>query len=277
MRTREAEVDVDEDPFNEKPSLVWRLIAGVFKLMMVLVLLLVVGLCFAYYTSQQQPDFYAAAMKADPERSKELGSGLETSVLDLYNAALIPTTWQGELSEAGINGWLATELPEKFPELLPENVKDPRVSLAENQLTIACRCSYKDLQGMLVGNFDLFCTDVPNQVAVRIGSVKMGIVPFPVTQFADQITELLMDAGYESAWTETDGEPVLLIDVPQEHLVIEDYYRIQVQSFDIKDKKILFTGETVELSADDRSQGQSKSESRSEAGGEVDLDPIAVP
>lgn len=248
MRTREVEVDVDEDPFNEKPSLIWRLMAGMFKLMMVLVLVLVVGLVLAYYLSQQEPEFYANAMKTDPDRAKELGSELETTVLDLYNTALIPTTWQGELTEEGINGWLATELPEKFPELLPENIKDPRVSLTENQLAIACRCSYKDLQGMLVGDFNLFCTDVPNQVAVRVGSVKMGIVPFPVTQFADQITEALMDAGYQSTWTEVDGDPVLLVNVPEDHLVIEDYYRIQVKSFDIQDKKIVFTGETVELS-----------------------------
>ena len=48
-----------------------------------------------------------------------------------------------------------------------------------------------------------------------------------------------------------NGDPVLLIDVPDEHLVIEDYYRIQVSSFDITDRKIILTGETVELSADD--------------------------
>lgn len=251
---RSSEADIDEDPFNEKPSLIWRVITGVFKLMLVLVLMLGLGLCVAYYMSQQEPMFYARAMKADPQREKELGSGLETTMLDLYNAALIPTTWQGELSEAGINGWLATELPEKFPELLPEYVKDPRVSLAKNQLTIACRCSYKDLQGLLVGQFDLFCTDVPNQVAVRIGSLKLGIVPLPVLQFADQITDALLDAGYQSAWSEDDGEPVLLIDVPEDHLVIEDYYRIQVSSFDIKDNSIFITGETVELSSDDAAE-----------------------
>jgi hypothetical protein len=244
-------VDVDEDPFHEKPSLIWRLIAGALKLVLVMLLLAVLGACFVYYLSQKQPEFYTAAMKTDPQRSKALGSRLETSVLDLYNVAQIPTKWQGELSEEGINGWLATDLPDKFPELLPENVKDPRVNLAENRLTIAARCSYKDLEGMLVGDFDLFCTDVPNQVAVRIGSIKFGLVPFPVTQFANLIGDALLDAGYRSTWTEMNGDPVLLIDVPDEHLVIEDYYRIQVSSFDITDRKIILTGETVELSADD--------------------------
>ena len=246
-----SEAEIDEDPFHEKPSFIWRLITGIFKLAMVLFLLLSLGLCFVYYTSQKSPEFYAAAMKQEPAKAKVLGSQLETNVFNIYNSAVIPTAWQGELSEEGINGWLASELPAKFPEMLPENIKDPRISLEDNQLSIACRCSYKDLNGILVGNFDLFCTDKPDQVAVKIKSVKMGIVPFPVTQFADEVTNVLHSSGYESSWTEMDGDPVLLIDVPKDHLIIEDYYLIQVKSFDIKDKKILFTGETAELKRDD--------------------------
>ena len=258
-----SEVDIDEDPFHEKPSIIWRLIAGIFKLAMVLALLLVLGLCFVYYTSQKSPEFYEAAMNQEPAESKVLGSQLETSVFDIYNSAVIPTTWQGELSEDGINGWLASELPAKFPEMLPENIKDPRISLEDDQLKIACRCSYKDLHGILVGGFDLFCTDQPNQIAVRIKSIKMGVVPFPVTQFADEITAVLQHAGHESSWTEMEGDPVLLITVHEDHLLIEEYYQIEVKSIDVEDKKILFTGETVELKRDtvaDATQDETASE-----------------
>lgn len=248
-----SEADVDEDPFNEKPSLLWRLLSGIFKTIIVLILLLVVGLCVAYYMSQRQPEFYTAAMKQEEAQSRALGSQLETKALDIYNSALIPTTWQGTVTEDEINGWLASELPTKFPELLPENIKDPRVSLANNELTIACGCNYKDLRGMLVGQFDLFCTDQPNQVAVRIRSIRLGIVPFPVTQFADQITEGLSKSGYESFWKEMDGDPVLVIDVPNDYLVIEDYYRIEVTSFEINDKKITVAGETVEIASTESS------------------------
>ena len=244
---RSSEDDIVEDPFNERPSLIWRFITGIFKLLMVLLLLVVLALCFVYYTSQKSPEFYTAALREEGTKSKELGSQLETDVLDIYNSAVSPTEWQGELSEAGINGWLASELTEKFPELLPDNVRDPRVSLKENELAIACRCNYKDLHGILVGSFDLFCTDQPNQIAIRIRSIKIGIVPFPVTQFADQVTEYLQSSGYESSWTELEGDPVLLIDVPEDHLVIEEDYRVDIKSIDIEDKKILFTGETVEL------------------------------
>jgi len=118
--------------------------------------------------------------------------------------------------------------------------------LKANELTIACRCSYKDLQGILIGKFDLFCTDQPDQIAIRIGSIKLGVVPFPVTQFADAITESLQKSGYESSWSTKDGDPLLLVNVPDDHLVIEEYYRIQVKSFDILDKAIFVTGETVE-------------------------------
>ncbi len=245
------EVGVDEDPFNEKPSLLWRLISGALKLTFVLVMLLFAGLCAVYYLSQSAPDFYVAAMKQEDEELRVLGSQLETTAFNIYNSALIPSAWQGALAEAEINGWLASELPAKFPEVLPEAVKDPRVSLADNKITIACRCKYKDLHGMLVGQFDLFCTDQPNHVAIRIVSIKLGIVPFPVPQFADYITESLLKSGYESSWTQMEGDPVLIVAVPDDHLVIEQYYRIQVTSFDIKNKKIMITGETAPIDSDD--------------------------
>ena len=248
MRSNEA--DVDEKPFQKKPSVIWRLITGIFKLAMVLLVLLLLGLGYFYYTSQQLPEFYAAAMKQEPAEAKALGTQLETNALDIYNSARSSTSWQGELSEDEINGWLASELPVKFPDLLPENIKEPRVMLKDDDLSIACRCSYQDLQGVLVGSFDLFCTDVPNQIAIRIKSIKMGFAPFPVTQFADQITETLKNSGFESSWTELDGDPVLLIDVHEKHLVIDEYYLIEVKSFEIEDKKILFSGETVVLDPD---------------------------
>ena len=176
-----------------------------------------------------------------------MGSKLEQTVLDIYNAATIPTTWDGTLTETEINGWLGSELPAKFPETLPENFKDPRVWLQANELTIAGRYSYKDLRGILVGKFDLFCTDQPNQVAVRIGSIKLGVVPVPVTQFADTITESLQQSGYESSWSTQDGDPVLLVNIPDDHLVIQENYRVVVKSFDIQEKSIFIAGETVEF------------------------------
>jgi len=242
-----TDADIDEDPFNEKPSLIWRLISGTFKLTLLLLFLLIAALCVVYYTSQQLPDFYQAAMKIEEPQNRAMGAKMENDALDIYRSAMFPTTWEGAISEMEINGWLASELPAKFPEMLPETIKDPRVSLGPNELTIACRCSYKDLQGILVGKFDLFCTDQPNQVAVRIGSIKLGVVPFPVTQFADFITESLRKSGYESSWSTKDGDPLLLVNVPDDHLVIEEYYRIIVKSFDIKDKAIFITGETVEV------------------------------
>ncbi len=254
MSILSSDADLEEDPFNEKPSLIWRLISGTFKLVALLLLLLIAALCFVYYTSQQQPEFYKAAMKQEEAEDRAMGSKMETTALEIYNSALFPTTWEGTVSEMEINGWLASELPAKFPEMLPENIKDPRVSLDANELTIACRCRYKDLQGILVGKFDVFCTEQPNQVAVRIGSIRLGVLPFPVTQFADVITDLLRKSGYESSWSTQDGDPLLLVTVPDDHLVIHESYRIVAKSFDIKDKAISIIGETVEIEAIERDQ-----------------------
>lgn len=247
MNILSSDADLDEDPFDQKPSLVWRLIFSAFKLVVLLLLILITALCFVYYTSQQQPEFYKTAMRQEPDQDRAMGSKMESTALGIYHSALFPDTWEGTVSEMELNGWLASELPAKFPEILPENIKDPRVSLGNNELTIACRCQYKDLQGMLVGRFNLFCTEQPNQVAVEIGSIRLGVLPFPVTPFADVITDLLRKSGFESSWSTRDGNPLLLVNAPHDRLVIQESYRIKVKSFDIKEKAILIVGETVEL------------------------------
>jgi len=247
MRSSEYDGDDDDNPFRDRPPLIWRLVMGVFKTFLVLVVMLILLLCAAYYMAQQKPEFYAKALDRKPEEAKALGSAMEQTVFDIYNSALVPDQWRGELSEDEINGWLASELLEKFPELLPDEIKAPRVELSKGKLEVACRCSYKDLEGIAVGEFDLFCTDKLNQIAIRIGGIKLGIVPFPVTQFADQITEGLQRSGYESSWTEQEGDPVLLIDVPEDHLKIDESFRVEVKSFDIEDQKMVITGETIEI------------------------------
>ncbi len=47
--------------------------------------------------------------------------------------------WSAVFTDEQINGWLAADLPEKFPQLLPPEIQDPRVVFAPGQLQLACR------------------------------------------------------------------------------------------------------------------------------------------
>ena len=111
----------------------------------------IAALAYAYHLSQKEPEFYQVALRQTPEFAKAKGAELETTVMEVYNAVLEQGPWRGEISQDQINGWLATELPQKFPEMLPEDVVgDPRVSIVKGEIRLAGRAQYQGVKGIVV-------------------------------------------------------------------------------------------------------------------------------
>jgi len=206
----------------------------------------------AYYLSQQVPEFYKAALNQTPEFNKLQGAELEAVVWEIYNAVIEQGPWRGEISQDQINGWLAVELPEKFPELLPEDViADPRVSIRQGEISIAGRTHYQGIDWIVVGRLDVFKTDQHDKFAIRFRGLHAGLIPIPVRSFADQISKGLSDIGYQNLWTQYEGDPLLTVIVPTEDLLIQSLYRLNVETIDIEDEKIIVSGTTVNQAEED--------------------------
>ena len=62
------------------------------------------------------------------------------------------------------------------------------------------------------GDIDL--TEEPNQVAIRILSVRAGALPVPLARFLDEIAERAASSGLPLEWTEIEGDPVALLTLP---------------------------------------------------------------
>ena len=214
---------------------------------LLIVLLVTAGLLAgAYYFSQQEPDFYRSALRQSPEAAKRKGTELESKFWEIYNAVLEQDRWRGEVSQDQINGWLATELLEKFPELLSEDViSKPRVAISRGEISIAGRAQYHGISGIVVGKLDCFKTDQNNSFAIRFRSFYAGIIPVPIKSFADQITKGFNHIGYQTKWTELEGDPLLIVIVPEEDLIIHGLYRLDIETIDIEQEKIVVSGKTV--------------------------------
>ena len=200
----------------------------------------------AYHLSQQEPEFYKAALRQTPQFAQAKGAELETTIMQIYNAVLEQGPWRGEVTQDQINGWLATELPQKFPELLPEDVvADPRVSIVKGEIRLAGRAQYQGIKGIVVAKFDIFKTDQRNQFADRFRGIHAGGLPIPIKAFADDISQGLNHKGYQTMWTELEGDPLLTVIVPEEDLLVHALYRVNIETVDVEEQKIIISGTTI--------------------------------
>ena len=81
-----------------------------------------------YWATQQAPEFYEQALQKPPQEEAQAGDELERQVLDLRNELRSEGRFNVEFSHDQINGWLAADLPDKFPQLLPRGVSEPRIA-----------------------------------------------------------------------------------------------------------------------------------------------------
>ena len=208
-----------------------------------LVLTSVVG--YLYHMSQRPPDFYQEALQQQPEEARLQGAAFETQVMGLYNAALQFGPWNGAIHQDQINGWLASELPKKFPEILESQfITDPRVSITAGELSVAGQANFEGLHGVIVARLDIFRTDQKDQFAVRVHSLRAGVFPIPISTFAAEIEKDLARHGLAAQWSEMEGDPVLIVDIPEKRLLLQELYKIEITTIDFEDERMIISGVT---------------------------------
>ncbi len=199
-------------------------------------------LYFLYQAAQKPPEFYEAALQINPEAQKLAGSEFESRVLQLQNDLLEQGTWEAIFSDKQINGWLASDMPKKFPKALPANVYEPRVEIKPGIVHLAFRFESKQFSGIVVCSGEAYCTDKSNQVAVRIDDVKAGVVSLPVSKWLDEIAKGITRSGFSVVWSEENGNPVALITIPEDTLEGGD---VVVESIELLDGKVRLRGRTT--------------------------------
>ena len=202
-----------------------------------------VFLTLAWRATQQVPQFYEQALVQKPELQKEAADELEREVLDLHNEVRRPGRWEARFSQEHINGWLATDLPAKFPGALPKGVSEPRVAIEPNLLQLAVRFQQGDVKTVLSAAGDAFLTDRPNEIAIHLHYVRAGVVPVPLGQFLDKIARGATDAGLPLRWSESGGDPVAIITLPLDRKEFRGQ-NLHVEQLEVRAGEIVVSGRT---------------------------------
>ena len=167
---------------------------------------------WAYSAVTQPPDFYQQILDADPEQMAEGSRQLESRVSALVSDAQKPGTWQSTITAEEMNGWLAVKLPESYPDLLPSEIKDPRVALSPEAFRLACRTQFGRVESVVTLALDAYVTD-QNVLAIEIKTAHAGTLPLPTAPIAKDLAAGTAKTDLPVRWTQSGGQHVMLVDI----------------------------------------------------------------
>lgn len=172
------------------------------------------GAAYVAYALQQVDPFYADAVKVDPAEAAAAGRQLEERVAEL-NAPKPHDHWQAKFTEDEVNGWLAAVLKERLPELLPPQVQDPRVRLADGRVDIAYRYVGNPLTTVVTLETEPRMAR-EGLLAIRLVAARAGIIPVGESLVIQEVDLLAQQLNWPIEWSHVDGH--LELSVPMRDL-----------------------------------------------------------
>ena len=202
------------------------------------------GIFWAYLATQQVPAFYVAVGNITPSVQAAAGDELERRILSLRNDFQADGFWEATFTEEQLNGWLASDLPEKFGDVLPDGVSDPRISIRDQRLQIACRVENPKFETVVSLSVDLNLTQETNVLAISVRDARAGKLPIPLKGFLDDITNASLEAEIDIRWVHDAGMPVALVPI----LIQQDKFSansICLNKIEVRHGEIYLAGRTL--------------------------------
>jgi hypothetical protein len=197
---------------------------------------------WAYRATQHVPDFYERQLEAEnPVVQRQRGDEFERQALELNNQIRKSDHWQARFSADEINAWLAVDMPEKFPEMLPDDVRSPRVAIEPDLFQLACRVENTRFSSIVSLGVQPYVTSEPNVLALRVKQLRAGALPIPLGKYLEKIALQCAKAGIPLRWTEEEGDPVALVTLP---LDPEDFRNrhVKVEEIQLAEGALIVSG-----------------------------------
>jgi len=158
--------------------------------------------------------FNEPIIKAGEAVSKSARLEREIQVGEEIDIDIIPRKqhWETELTEDEINGYLAIEVPRLLPQLSSSGIKNPRISLRDDNLEIACQIEHGMVSGVLNLGLDIQFPQ-PNRCVILFQKAYVGLVPFSRETVRDTFASGLKGGGRTMESAAIQGDPALVIEL----------------------------------------------------------------
>ena len=227
---------------NVRASILRKILRISLVLGVIVALFLIVGLLAAYLALRHEPRWYAEAVATADHKAEEKASGrMLQRAADLTSALETKCGWKIAFTAEEINGWLAVDVPENHPDLLPKSLGHPRVVIEPDGVTLACRASHSGITTVVSLKVDVYLAE-ENLIAIRIRKARAGSLPWPLGKVVDGFTSSAARSDVRLSWRQIDGDPLALIKIPKTQG--PGHRQIRVTTLRLDEGKIIVGGST---------------------------------
>ena len=223
----------------------------------------------AYYAAQQVRPFYKQALAIEPEVLERGSRELESRATALYSDARQQGQWHALFTSEQINGWLATQLAANQEREFPTNIRDPRVAITKDALTLGFRTTSGGVDTVVTVDANVFLT-AEGAVAIRLISVRAGALPLPVMRLADEIADACTKLSLPVRWTQQAGEPVALVEMHSDP--DSENPQLHIDSIELGESELYVAGHTELATASGKRPSRIAGNHANEADNEIALD-----
>jgi uncharacterized protein YpmS len=175
--------------------------------------LIVIALA-VFFSLRYEPQFYVEALAVDHESQKKASDEMLRRAAELVNDTKKRGKWQIAFTAQQINGWLAVDLVNNHPNMLPSYLSDPRVAINPDGVVLACRYKQGVVSSVLALTVEPYLPE-QNAPALRIVSARAGLLPMPLGRVLDAISQAAMLSDWRIEWRQSGGDPVAMFRPPQ--------------------------------------------------------------
>ncbi len=181
--------------------------------LLAVVLLIVAGGAWLWRAVHRTPEFYEAAVHVDPSQQKKKSDDMLRRSAAVISDVKRKKPWEALFTTDEINGWLAVDLVENYPRLLPSELQEPRVAIHPHEIVVGCKYDGPQLSTVVSIDADVTLEE-PDVLAVRIRKARAGDLPLPLGKLLPQAIAGLKSAGFSVEERKIDGDPLLLVTLP---------------------------------------------------------------
>jgi hypothetical protein len=198
--------------------------------------LVVLGL---YLAARHEPAFYREALEIEPAVLEKASDDMLRRTAALASAVKKEGHWEALFTAEQINGWLAVDLVKNHPSALPPTLHDPRVTIDQKRITIACRFEQGGVNSVLSLTVEPSMPE-PNVIALRIVKARAGLLPVPLAKVLDRVSQAARGMECRLQWRNTGGDPVAMLSFPD----ADDDRPVSIESLRLGDGEIYVAGTT---------------------------------